>query len=182
MIFYFSPSHLKPVQIQLVQNFVECEKHHQQIRAQRTPDGRVRHVISKLTRPFRTTREMAKGCKRHHKCFQDRYRTYNAQCNNLKNPLYGAAFTAFKRLLPPVYDDNLFNLKENNLPNARKISKDVIRNDEEHPVRNSAENTIFLMQWGQFLDHDITFTMPNPNPIARFTSPRLWCENTEWFY
>ena len=38
-------------------------------------------------------------------CQVQRYRTYTAHCNNLQNPSWGAANTAFVRYLPPVYSD-----------------------------------------------------------------------------
>lgn len=41
-------------------------------------------------------------------CFHRRYRTMDGTCNNLQNPTWGAANTAFNRLLPAIYE-NGFN-------------------------------------------------------------------------
>lgn len=38
-------------------------------------------------------------------CRVQRYRTLTGHCNNLENPSWGAANTAFVRYLPPVYSD-----------------------------------------------------------------------------
>ena len=36
---------------------------------------------------------------------KDLYRTADGSCNNLKHPSWGAAFTAFRRAMPPYYED-----------------------------------------------------------------------------
>ena len=35
------------------------------------------------------------------------YRSVDGTCNNLQNPLWGAATTAFRRILPPYYEDGV---------------------------------------------------------------------------
>ena len=45
-------------------------------------------------------------------------------------------------------------LKQTLLPSARSVSNAIIA-DHDNP---SQEFTLLLMQWGQFVDHDITFT------------------------
>ena len=40
------------------------------------------------------------------------------------------------------------------LPSARAVSNAIITNND----RPSRDFTLLLMQWGQFVDHDITFT------------------------
>ncbi|CAI8035666.1 Peroxidasin, partial [Geodia barretti] len=106
------------------------------------------------------------------KCFQNLYnifvRTIDGTCNNFKNPLFGASETKFTRLCPPFYEDGIDSLrgdiqgKTGNLfslsayvppaPSARLISKTIIfRNDS----REEDDFTHLLMQWGQFLDHDL---------------------------
>ena len=100
------------------------------------------------------------------------FRTIDGTCNNLKKPLLGASGTAFKRLVPPVYEDGINSLRgtlqaqaklfQNNTltriapfvppsPSVRLISETVILNvtQDEIPF------THILMQWGQFLDHDL---------------------------
>ena len=94
------------------------------------------------------------------------YRTIDGTCNNLANPLFGAAGTLFKRLVPAQYEDGKTTLRgnlQNNFnmsslsplgppnPSARHVSETIIRDidKEETPF------THILMQWGQFLDHDL---------------------------
>ncbi len=94
------------------------------------------------------------------------FRTIDGTCNNLKKPLLGSSGTAFKRLVPPVYEDGINSLRgtlqaQNKIkrispflppvPSARLISETVILNvtQDEIPF------THLLMQWGQFLDHDL---------------------------
>ena len=94
------------------------------------------------------------------------FRTIDGTCNNLANPLFGAAGTLFKRLVPAQYEDGKTTLRgnlQNNFnmsslsplgppnPSARHVSETIIRDidKEETPF------THILMQWGQFLDHDL---------------------------
>ena len=94
------------------------------------------------------------------------FRTIDGTCNNLANPLFGAAGTLFKRLVPAQYEDGKSTLRgnlQNNFnmsslsplgppnPSARHVSETIIRDidKEETPF------THILMQWGQFLDHDL---------------------------
>ena len=96
-----------------------------------------------------------------------RFRTIDGTCNNIENPLMGAAGTEFSRLIPGVYEDGIssprgtLQFRKGDLinvgpfvppnPSARLISETVILNvtDDEIPF------THILMQWGQFLDHDL---------------------------
>ena len=102
----------------------------------------------------------------------NRFRTINGTCNNLLNPLLGAARTPFARLTPPKYEDGISSLvgtlqalggKEKDSivnigpfvpphPSARQISETIVFNvtQDELPF------THLLMQWGQFLDHDLS--------------------------
>ena len=123
-------------------------------------------------------------------CFHTKYRTIDGSCNNMKNPLWGSSFVAFKRLLPPVYE-NGFNLpigtyksgssvlrhvlhlsglhlsltgwsrsiKYNGFskPSARLVSTRMISTKE---VTSDLLYTHMLMQWGQFLDHDLDHAVP----------------------
>ena len=106
------------------------------------------------------------------KCFKNLYnifiRTIDGTCNNFKNPLFGASETNFGRIVPPWYEDGIdaprgrIQAEAGELfslgafvppdPSARLISKTIIfRND----TREEDNFTHLLMQWGQFLDHDL---------------------------
>ncbi|CAD6193084.1 unnamed protein product [Caenorhabditis auriculariae] len=99
-------------------------------------------------------------------CYHSKYRSYDGQCNNFEHPLWGVSEMAFLRLLPPRYE-NGFNTPVGwekgrlyngfPLPNARKISRKLIGTDEITPHTHLSA---MLMQWGQFIDHDLTLTAP----------------------
>ena len=94
------------------------------------------------------------------------FRTIDSTCNNLENPLFGASGTPFTRILPAEYEDGISSLRGSlqaqsdgfiggpfaaPVPSARSISSTVVKSDADHETYNH-----LFMQWGQFLDHDIT--------------------------
>jgi len=91
-------------------------------------------------------------------CTNTRYRTIDGTCNNLNNPAWGSAGAPFFRILKPDYGDGLNSPRRSRagaaLPSARALSTAVIRNTDAR----SPQYTLLLMQWGQFLDHDLTHT------------------------
>lgn len=99
-------------------------------------------------------------------CFHKKYRTYDGTCNNFENAMWGASLTPFLRLLPPIYE-NGFNTPVGwtssklyhgfRKPSARLISSEIIRTEVISP---DSEYSHMLMQWGQFLDHDLDFSLP----------------------
>ncbi|XP_066977827.1 peroxidase-like [Macrobrachium rosenbergii] len=87
------------------------------------------------------------------------YRTMDGSCNNLQDPLKGAAFRRFNRVLLPAYYEGVSHLRRDEnghpLPSARLISTTI------NTMKVSPENSdlsAFHMTYGQFLDHDITRT------------------------
>ncbi|XP_048386969.2 peroxidasin homolog isoform X1 [Stegostoma tigrinum] len=112
------------------------------------------------------------GCTAHRRinncsdiCFHQKYRSHDGTCNNLQHPMWGASLTAFERLLKPVYE-NGFNLPRGinrnqfyngfPLPLPRLISTSLVGTETITP---DDQYTHMLMQWGQFLDHDIDLTV-----------------------
>lgn len=99
-------------------------------------------------------------------CFHRKYRTLDGSCNNFNHPRWGSSLTPFVRLLPAIYE-NGFNIpigwsrtKLYNgypLPSARLVSTHIVSTDS---VSSDYEFSHMLMQWGQFLDHDLDFSMP----------------------
>lgn len=91
-----------------------------------------------------------------------KYRTLTGWCNNLNFPEYGKSIRAFTRLLAPAYDDGLMSPRSRSvqgspLPSPRLVSVNI-HNDVSAPhVRYS----LMMMQWGQFVDHDLTHTPVN---------------------
>ncbi|ESO94460.1 hypothetical protein LOTGIDRAFT_161152 [Lottia gigantea] len=107
-------------------------------------------------------------------CFHRKYRTLNGICNNFKNPTWGASNQAFTRLLPPIYE-NGFNTPVGwnrgkmyngiHLPSPRLISSFMMSTDH---VTMDEEHSHMLMQWGQFIDHDLDLA-PQSISFARFS-------------
>ncbi|XP_043926194.1 peroxidasin homolog isoform X2 [Protopterus annectens] len=112
------------------------------------------------------------GCTAHRRvnncsdmCFHQKYRTFDGTCNNLQHPMWGASLTAFERLLKSVYE-NGFNLPRGvnsdrlyngySLPLPRFVSTSLIGTETITP---DDQFTHMLMQWGQFLDHDLDSTV-----------------------
>ncbi|XP_078584680.1 myeloperoxidase-like [Branchiostoma floridae x Branchiostoma japonicum] len=87
------------------------------------------------------------------------FRSADGRCNNRDHPLWGSTEQPFTRLLDPVYDDDLMTPRATScdgtpLPSARLVSTTV-----HQDLRTSSPvNTHMVMQWGQFLDHDVTLT------------------------
>jgi len=90
-----------------------------------------------------------------------RYRTPNGVCNNLRHPEWGSTGQQLVRLIPPDYKDGRQEprggLTSRSLPNPRWMSQ------KNHPDEDMPDSryTNMVMQFGQFLDHDITLTPKN---------------------
>ncbi|GBP86747.1 Peroxidasin homolog [Eumeta japonica] len=87
------------------------------------------------------------------------FRSYTGYCNNLRNPNLGKSLTTFARLLPPVYEDGVSRPRINSvtgtpLPSPRIISTVI------HPDISNLHTryTLMVMQYAQFLDHELTMT------------------------
>jgi peroxidase len=107
-------------------------------------------------------------------CVPIKYRSFDGTCNNLRQPSWGSALSPLERLAPPEYDDgtlvNCLYVCTNYIaiyfsgiwePKIRKFGQElpsvrvvrsVLVTDENHP---KVDMTHMLMQWGQFLDHDM---------------------------
>ncbi|KAI8435559.1 hypothetical protein MSG28_003849 [Choristoneura fumiferana] len=85
-----------------------------------------------------------------------RYRTHDGTCNNLNRPRWGSTMTPVQRFLAPSYSDGIQAPRRSvfgsPLPSAREISSMV--HEDQHVETPGI--THLLMQWGQFLDHDVT--------------------------
>lgn len=90
---------------------------------------------------------------------KSKYRSMDGRCNHPDpaKSAWGAAGSPMERLLPPSYQDGVWEPRHlsvdgSPLPNARTISRVLLR-DVERP--HSRINLLF-MQFGQFLTHDVT--------------------------
>lgn len=68
-------------------------------------------------------------------------------------------FIVILRFLPPEYEDSVQSIRRSKngrpLPSAREITN-LIHENKDVPL---ASVTHMLMQWGQFVDHDLTGTV-----------------------
>ena len=114
--------------------------------------------------------------------YRYRYRTIDGTCNNLRRPLQGSAHTAFRRLISSKYEDGISDMigkrqstgksiKQGGVyissgpfdppyPSTRWISQRIVSNDSS----NELPLTHMVMQWGQFLDHDLDLA-PEPEDV-----------------
>ncbi|XP_071837121.1 peroxidasin homolog isoform X3 [Apostichopus japonicus] len=100
-------------------------------------------------------------------CFHKKYRTYDGTCNNLQHKEWGASLTPFQRFVKPVYENGLstpVGWNSSKLyfgypkPKSREVSSKILatKSVTDHPNYSH-----MLMQWGQFLDHDIDLVVPS---------------------
>nr|XP_022289209.1 myeloperoxidase-like [Crassostrea virginica] len=92
------------------------------------------------------------------------YRSATGMCNNLQKTTWGMALQAHARYLPAVYDDGYNSPRQRGqngdpLPSPRVISNQVLSGESVTPADN--QRNLILFTYGQFIDHDLTFT-----PIA----------------
>nr|CAD7197864.1 unnamed protein product [Timema douglasi] len=94
------------------------------------------------------------------------FRTITGHCNNLRNPKIGQSLATFARLLPPAYENGVSHPRLTSqtgapLPSPRLVSTMIHADISNLHTRYS----LMLMQFAQFVDHDITFT-----PVHKGTS------------
>uniref|UniRef100_A0A1I8BNY5 ShKT domain-containing protein n=1 Tax=Meloidogyne hapla TaxID=6305 RepID=A0A1I8BNY5_MELHA len=89
-------------------------------------------------------------------CYHLRYRTFDGSCNNLLEgrSLRGAAFMPFGRLRPANYEDGVARMVgvSKPMPNPRTVTHLLL--SSSFVVLTTLNG--LLMQFGQFLSHDIT--------------------------
>ncbi|XP_006611344.1 peroxidase-like isoform X2 [Apis dorsata] len=88
-----------------------------------------------------------------------KYRNIDGSCNNVQNPSWGSAMTAYTRILFPQYFDGIQEPRRMGhtrkpLPGARSISVAVSTPNDQSDV----SRTLTVMQWGQFVANDISYT------------------------
>ncbi|XP_060524145.1 chorion peroxidase [Cylas formicarius] len=87
----------------------------------------------------------------------DKYRRIDGACNNVLHSTWGAPFTPYSRLLPPSYEDGVWSPRVSRadgsaLPSPRSISTTIISDVDSY----NHDFTLLLMQFGQFMSHDLT--------------------------
>ncbi|XP_040014373.1 eosinophil peroxidase [Xiphias gladius] len=118
----------------------------------------------------------------------NRYRTATSVCNNLKNPRLGASNTPFARWLPAEYDDCISQPKGWNnrtinaflLPLVRQVSNNILSTTDMGVV-DDRQFTHMVTLFGQWNDHDVTFTpfSPSIRSFSNGVNCDESCERTE---
>lgn len=97
-------------------------------------------------------------------CEDSPFRRIDGRCNNLEHAYWGSSDTAYQRVSLPDYGDGISTPRESsgggNLPSARLVSS-TISPEGTHTQHPSL--SLMVMQWGQFLDHDLTLTPMTEN-------------------
>uniref|UniRef100_A0A3Q1GWG7 Thyroid peroxidase n=1 Tax=Acanthochromis polyacanthus TaxID=80966 RepID=A0A3Q1GWG7_9TELE len=100
-----------------------------------------------------------------------------------QNPRWGGANRALERWLPAEYDDGLNEPKGWNrkrlhngfhLPSPRKVSMEIVRSPCKHADQLYTQ---LLVEWGQLIDHDVTFTPQTSGSTAFGTDCLDNCKN-----
>ncbi|MEM7493336.1 MAG: peroxidase family protein [Pseudomonadota bacterium] len=83
-------------------------------------------------------------------------RTFDGTNNNIANPLWGASFAQFQRLVPSEYVDGI-SLQVDGLSraSARFISNTVMAQDEGVSIPTPSGTSDYLWAWAQFIGNDI---------------------------
>ncbi|XP_076020087.1 eosinophil peroxidase isoform X1 [Genypterus blacodes] len=119
----------------------------------------------------------------------NKYRTITSVCNNLQRTRWGASNTPFTRWLPSEYDDGISipkgwerNRTFNNfvLPLVRQVSNNILKTTDAGVV-NDREFTHLVTLFGQWNDHDLTFTpfSPSIRSFSNGVNCDESCEQTE---
>jgi len=115
-------------------------------------------------------------------CYHHRYRSHDGTCNNLQHPMWGSSLSPLIRVLPPAYENGLNtpvgwmpNILHNGhkLPSSRLVSTRLAKANHITPDH---QLTHMVMQWGQFIDHDLDF-VPQAVSNAQFSDGR-YCNET----
>ncbi|XP_064379561.1 myeloperoxidase-like isoform X1 [Dromaius novaehollandiae] len=112
------------------------------------------------------------------------YRTITGKCNNRRNPSLGASNTALVRWLPAEYEDGVSlprgwtegkRFSGFPLPLVRKVSNEIVRFPPEQ-LKLDQQRSLMFMQWGQFIDHDLSFSPHTPARVS--FSGKVDCETS----
>ncbi|XP_063844981.1 chorion peroxidase-like isoform X3 [Scylla paramamosain] len=111
------------------------------------------------------------------------YRTADGTCNNLNNPLWGSARIPFVRYLSPAYEDGVDEMRGEGrlpgmeLPSPRIVSVSLNSLGSLPGGTTKPRPSLLLMQWGQFLDHDLVHTPEATRVENGDTVPITCCED-----
>ncbi|XP_067090259.1 eosinophil peroxidase [Osmerus mordax] len=107
-------------------------------------------------------------------CLSRRYRSFTGECNNRQHPKWGAANTPYSRWLPPEYEDIRgvprgwdpeHTYHHFTLPPVRLVSQEVLYTHNDNISLDSTLSHL-LVEWGQWIDHDLALTPQSPSTSA----------------
>ncbi|XP_041792243.1 eosinophil peroxidase-like [Chelmon rostratus] len=114
----------------------------------------------------------------------DKFRTISSVCNNRKNSRQGSSNTPFTRWLPAEYQDGISlpkgwdprrKVNRRILPLVRAVSNRILRTANSQ-VESDPLYTHLVTIFGQWTDHDLTFT-PH-SPVIRSFSNGIDCDKS----
>ncbi|XP_070162452.1 salivary peroxidase/catechol oxidase isoform X1 [Polyergus mexicanus] len=88
-----------------------------------------------------------------------KYRSIDGTCNNIENPSWGSAMTAYTRVLFSQYFDGIQEPRhvgqtKKPLPSPRLVSAALSTANDQ----SDASRTLAVMEWSQFIAHDMAHT------------------------
>ncbi|XP_037109430.1 eosinophil peroxidase isoform X1 [Syngnathus acus] len=107
-------------------------------------------------------------------CVAERYRSITAHCNNREHPRWGSANIPYSRWLPPEYEDSWgtprgwdsdHTYHNFSLPPVRLVSQEVLFTHNDNISLDSTLSHL-LVEWGQWIDHDLVLTPQSPSTVA----------------
>ncbi|OXA57627.1 Chorion peroxidase [Folsomia candida] len=129
------------------------------------PSSKKIRQVSEFGFESSNTRAINDRCPRSTPCGINKYRLVDGSCNNLRRQKMGQSLTPLSRVLEPAYADGRWepriSVRGFLLPSARLLSQRFIQDRDNQ----NNKYTLFVMQFGQFVDHDISSV-----PIFTFTN------------
>ncbi|KAG7522765.1 eosinophil peroxidase-like [Solea senegalensis] len=107
-------------------------------------------------------------------CQSERYRSITGECNSRQHPRWGAANIPYSRWLPPEYEDiwgkprgwdPVQTYHNVSLPPVRLVSQEVLFTHNDNISLDSTLSHL-LVEWGQWIDHDVVLTPQSPSTAA----------------
>ncbi|XP_059918045.1 eosinophil peroxidase [Gadus macrocephalus] len=107
-------------------------------------------------------------------CLSERYRSVTGECNNRQRSSWGAANIPYSRWLEPEYEDTTgmprgwdpdHSYNGFSLPPVRLVSQEVLYTHNDNISLDSTLSQL-LVEWGQWIDHDLVLTPQSPSTAA----------------
>jgi peroxidase len=96
-------------------------------------------------------------------------RSIDGSGNNVANPQWGMAVTAYSRVSPPAYGDGISTLSGADRPAPRIVSNAVGQQDTL--IASDRHLSGFVYAFGQFLNHDLQLTRGGTSELMAMTTP-----------